>query len=81
MSEKFIITAAHCTYGATSGDFFVGLGKCCNKVSLKIDLEGPVTNLLGVPSNLKLRSECNFRRLWGGRGWERVKAEASPRLY
>jgi len=26
VSEKFIITAAHCTYGATSGDFFVGLG-------------------------------------------------------
>ena len=23
---------------------------------------------LGVPSNLKLHSECNFRRLWGGKG-------------
>ena len=33
---------------------------------------------LGVPSNLKLHSECNFRRLWGGRGWERVKAKVSP---
>ena len=42
MSEKFIITAAHCTYGTTSGDFFVGLGKCCNEESLKIYLEGPV---------------------------------------
>ena len=38
-------------------------------------------SFLGKPSNQKLRSECNFRRLWGGRGWERVKAEASPRLY
>jgi len=26
VSEKFIITAAHCTYGATAGDFFVGVG-------------------------------------------------------
>ena len=33
--------------------------------------------VLGVPSSLKLRSECNFCRLKGGRGWERGKAEAS----
>merc|ERR1719300_2120852 len=26
VSEKFIITAAHCTYGAAPGQFFVGLG-------------------------------------------------------
>ena len=24
--------------------------------------------LLGVPSNLKISSECNFRPLWGGGG-------------
>ena len=28
---------------------------------------------LGVPSPLKLRSECNFRRLWGGGGWKGLK--------
>ena len=28
---------------------------------------------LGVPSNLKLRSECNFRRLWGGGGGKGLK--------
>ena len=27
--------------------------------------------------SLKLCSECNFCRLWGGRGWERGKAKAS----
>ena len=37
----------------------------------------PKPKLLGVPSSLKLCSECNFCRLWGGRGWERGKAEAS----
>jgi len=26
VSDKFIITAAHCTYGSAPGDFFVGLG-------------------------------------------------------
>ena len=32
--------------------------------------------MLGVPSELKLRSECNFCRLFGGRGWEEQEASA-----
>ena len=31
------------------------------------------TSFLGVPSPLKLRSECNFRRLWGGGGRKGLK--------
>ena len=46
VSNQYIITAAHCTYGAAPGDFFVGVGKCCNEDSLKIYVKGPVTDLL-----------------------------------
>ena len=30
-------------------------------------------SFLGKPSNQKLRSECNFRRLWGGGGGKGLK--------
>merc|ERR1712198_451061 len=42
VSDKFIITAAHCTYGAVPGDFFVGLGTTIFGAG-----DGPITYFYG----------------------------------
>ena len=41
----------------------------------------PKPKLLGVPSSLKLCSECNFCRLWGGGDGKVVKTKLLLRLY